>query len=127
MIAYGQRMSRKSIDLPGIVEYWSDRVGHLLEACTRDREQLPDDQSIDVPFHEFMADDIAMVRKIYAKAGLPMTEQAAAALQQFIDDHPRGKHGRIAYNLQDDFGVDPDALRKRFAFYFEQFPVQAEM
>lgn len=126
MIAYGQRMSRTSIDLGNVVQYWSDRVHHLLEACARDRDSWPENQSIDVPFHEFMADDIGMVRRIYEKAGLPMTEAAAAELQQFIDDHPRGKHGQIVYNLREDFGVDPEQLRRRFDFYFEHFPVEAE-
>ena len=126
MIAYGQRMSRNTIDLKSITDYWSDRVVHLLQACARDRGKFPDSQSIDVPFHKFMADDITMVRKIYDKAGLPMTEQAATELQRFIDDHPRGKHGRVVYKLKEDFGVDPDELRKRFDFYFQQFPVQAE-
>lgn len=126
MVAYGQRMSRNRIDLQNIVQYWSDRVVHLLEACARDHDKLPDNQRIDVPFHEFMADDIAMVNKIYATAGLPMTDAAAAELQQFIATHPRGKHGRVVYNLKDDFGVEPEVLRKRFDFYFQQFPVQAE-
>jgi hypothetical protein len=126
MIAYGQRMSRHSIDLPNIIEYWSDRVLHLLECCARDRWALAEEQSIDVPFHKFMADDIAMVERIYSKANLPMTASARAQLQQFIADHPRGKHGRIVYDLQEDFGFDPAKLRKRFDFYFEQFPVQAE-
>jgi hypothetical protein len=43
-----------------------------------------------------------------------------------MEQNPRGKHGRIVYDLQADFGVDPDALRKRFDFYFERFPIQAE-
>ena len=55
-----------------------------------------------------------------------MTDAAASELQQFIDDHPRGKHGRIIYNLREDFGVNPEELRERFNFYFEQFPVKAE-
>ena len=126
MIAYGQRMSRTSIDLKNIVDYWSDRIVHLLQACARDRDKLPEEQSIDVPFHEFMADDIGMVRRIYDKAGLAMTDEAATELQRFLEDHPRGKHGRVIYNLQEDFGVDPDTLRQRFDFYFQQFPVQAE-
>jgi hypothetical protein len=126
MIAYGQRMSRDDIDLATIIDYWSDRVLHLLHACARDRGKLPEGQSIDVPFHEFMADDIGMVRQIYAKAGLPMTPEAQAELQQFVDEHPRGKHGRVIYNLKEDFGVDPEQLRQRFDFYFQQFPVQAE-
>ena len=126
MVAYGARMSRDSIDLDNIIGYWSDRVLHLLQACAEDRGALPSSQSIDVPFHEFMADDIEMVRRIYEKAGLQMTETAAAELQRFIDDHPRGKHGQVVYNLRDDFGVEPAELRERFQFYFDQFPVRAE-
>ena len=126
MIAYGQRMSRYRVDVKAVVDYWSDRVLHLLRACASDRSVLPEAQSIDVPFHEFMADDLGMVRKIYDRAGLAMTDEAAAQLQQFLDDHPRGKHGRIVYDLEADFGVKPEELRQRFDFYFEQFPVQAE-
>ena len=78
-------------------------------------------------FHEFMADDLAMVEKIYQRAGLPMSDQARGELQAFLDAHPRGKHGRIVYDLQGDFGVEPAALRARFDFYFKQFPVQVEV
>jgi len=126
MLGYGQRMSRTHVDTKALVDYWSDRVLHLLQGCARDRGKLPGARSIDVPFHEFMADDIGMVRKIYDKAGLAWTEQSAAELQQFMADHPRGKHGRIVYDLEADFGVKPEDLRQRFNFYFEQFPVQAE-
>jgi hypothetical protein len=41
-------------------------------------------------------------------------------------DNPRGKHGRILYDLPGDFGVDPDELRERFGFYYERFPIQME-
>ena len=73
-----------------------------------------------------MANDIAMVKRIYAKAGLAWTDRSEVELLQFMVDHPRGKHGRIRYDLEADFGVDPEELRRRFDFYFEQFPVQAE-
>jgi len=126
MLAYGQRMSRTHVDLPCLLDYWSERVLHLLEACARDRHRLPAAQSIDVPFHEFMADDIGMVESIYARAGLPMTAAARQQLRDFMDAHPRGRHGRIVYDLRGDFGVEPEALRRRFDFYFEQFPVRAE-
>jgi len=127
MIAYGQRMSRKRIDLDGLIQYWSDRVVHLLQACTAERHKIPEAQSIDVLFHEFMADDIAMVEQIYRKADLAMTPQARGQLQAFLDAHPRGKHGRIVYNLREDFGVEPAQLRSRFNFYFDRFPVQLEV
>ena len=127
MVAYGQRTSRKHVDLDGVIGYWSDRVAHLLEACATDRHKIPEAQSIDVLFHEFMADDMAMVEKIYRKAGLEMTEEARGQLRRFLEEHPRGKHGRIVYDLREDFGVEPTQLRERFAFYFDRFPVRVEV
>ncbi|HEY6131037.1 MAG TPA: sulfotransferase, partial [Halioglobus sp.] len=127
MLAYGQRVNRKKVDLDGLITYWTDRVVHLLQACVRDRAALPAGQSIDVPFHDFMADDLGMVEKIYARAELAMTAPARRQLQTFIDTHPRGRDGRVVYNLRDDFGVTPAQLRARFAFYFDRFPVQVEV
>jgi hypothetical protein len=47
-------------------------------------------------------------------------------MREFIDAHPRGKHGSVVYNLKEDFGIDPAALRERFQFYFDAFPVRPE-
>lgn len=126
MLGYGQRMSRKSVDLQKLVDYWPDRIAHLLRGCADDRRKLPESQSIDVPFHEFMKDDMGMIERIYAKAGLEMTDQARGQLQQYIDDHPRGKDGQMVYDLKGDFGVDRETLSQRFDFYYEQFPVRRE-
>ncbi len=127
MLGYGQRINRKQVELGGLVSYWSDRVQHLLQACVNDRPLWSSRQSIDVMFHEFMADDLAMVEQIYARAGLAMTAVARRELQCFLDAHPRGKDGRVVYDLQGDFGVDPTQLRTRFSFYFDRFPVRAEV
>ncbi|MEM9731694.1 MAG: sulfotransferase [Myxococcota bacterium] len=126
MLTYGDRLRRTRVDPPAVAQYWSDRVEHLLRACVRDRALVPAEQSIDVLFHEFMADDVAMVERIYRVANLEMTPGARASLGQYMIENPRGKHGRIVYDLQGDFGVDPEALRARFAFYFEAFPIRAE-
>jgi hypothetical protein len=126
MLAYGQRNGRKKVEPHRLIEYWSDRVEHLLRACVRDRQIIPDEQSIDVLFHEFMANDLKMVERIYEKAGDRMEETTRAELQAFLDDHPRGKYGRVVYDLRSDFGIDPDALRERFGFYFDAFAVERE-
>ena len=36
------------------------------------------------------------------------------------------KHGRVVYDLEGDFGVSAEELRRRFDFYFERFPVAVE-
>jgi hypothetical protein len=123
MIVYGQRLYRKQVEAKRIVDYWIDRIEHLLRACVRDRAVWPDAQSIDVPFDTFMADDIAMVERIYDKADLPMTEAARASLAAFMAEHPRGREGQVVYHLERDFGVAPAALRERFGFYFDAFPI----
>lgn len=126
MLAYGDRVRRKHVDPAAVAGYWTDRVEKLLRACVRDRELLPVDNSLDVLFHEFMADDIATVENIYALAGLEMTGQARSELDGYMTANPRGKHGQVVYDLKADFGIEPEALRERFAFYFERFPVRAE-
>ena len=126
MLAYGQRNGRKKVEPQRLIEYWSDRVEHLLRACVRDRAVIPAEQSIDVLFHEFMADDLKMVERIYEKAGDRMGEVTRGELQAFLDEHPRGKYGRVVYDLRGDFGVDPEALRERFGFYFDAFAVERE-
>ncbi|HTO59154.1 MAG TPA: sulfotransferase [Pseudomonadales bacterium] len=126
MLAYGARLRRTRVDLPDIAAYWIDRIERLLRACVRDRDRLPATRSLDVLFHRFMADDVGMVERIYALADLPMTAAARARLDAFMNDNPRGKFGRVVYDLRGDFGVDPADLRRRFGFYLERFPVQIE-
>jgi len=126
MLAYGSRIRCHKVDMEGLATYWCDRVETLLRRCVRDRDLLPESQSIDVLFHEFMADDIGMVERIYDLADHPMTPETRKQFQDYMTANPRGKHGRLRYDLEADFGIDPDALRKRFDFYFERFPIRAE-
>ena len=122
MLAYGERMFYPDIDAQGLLEYWTDRVERLLRACVRDRHLWPESQSIDVPFEDFMADDISVVHEIWNRAGLPQSETADREIREFIDSHPRGRYGQIVYNLERDFGITPNELRKRFDFYFDAYP-----
>ena len=123
MLAYGQRMNRKKVISDQLLDYWVDRIQHLLQACANDRHKLPENQSIDVPFHVLIKDDVGMVEKIYEKAGLPMTDQARSELSQFVDQH-KDEYGRVIYDLRKQFGADPDELRERFRFYYDAFPVK---
>lgn len=126
MLVYGDRIRRKRVDPPAVAAYWIDRIERLLRSCVRDRDQIPVERSIDVLFHEFMDDDLAMVRRIYELADLEMTSKAEEDLDAYMLANPRGKHGRIVYDLKGDFGVDRDELRERFGFYFDRFPIEIE-
>ena len=126
MLAYGHRISRKQVPINELLEYWTARVKQLLQACVRDRNVLPEAQSIDIPFHILIEDEVAMVENIYQKAGLEMTPQARGQLSQFVDDQ-EGQNGRVIYNLKDNFGIEPDDLREQFDFYYNAFPVKRNL
>ena len=125
MVAYSMRLTRDRVDLEAAGAYWSDRLERMLRRCAEERSVLPDGQTIDVHFDEFMRDDMAMVKRIYALAAQPFDEQARSSMSAFVADHPRGKHGTVEYDLA-QFGLDPAELRAEFAFYTERFGVTLE-
>jgi len=127
MLCYGARMTYKSTEPEWYLDYWSRRIQQLLSASVRDRHVLPEQRTIDVLFHEFMADDFATVERIYEVAGLPMTSAARRQIRSHLDDHARGKHGRVVYDLREDFGAAPERVREPFGFYLERFAVQDEV
>jgi hypothetical protein len=67
-----------------------------------------------------------MVERIYARNDRALTPKARAQLDVFMTANPRGKHGQLGYDLRGDFGLDPDAVRSRFGYYFDRFPVMVE-
>ncbi|MBY0510851.1 MAG: sulfotransferase [Rhodospirillaceae bacterium] len=127
MLAYGDRIRRNPTDPHATARYWIDRVEHLLRACVRDRGIWGEHQSMDVLFHKYMSDEDSVLREVYRLADLEMTPAAEAELKAYLAANPRGKHGRVQYDLAGDFGVDIKQLRERFQFYFDEFPVEHEL
>ncbi|MBA2326447.1 MAG: sulfotransferase [Actinobacteria bacterium] len=125
MLTYTSRLTQERVDPARIGGYWADRTERMLRACVDDRHVLPADQSIDVRFDEFMADDIAMVERIYDLAGQPFTPETRAAMDAFMADHPRGKFGGVRYDLT-AFGLDRDERRDALRFYVERFGITEE-
>jgi hypothetical protein len=122
MLAYGDRMRRAEVNAGGLAAYWVDRIERLLRSAVRDAHLIPPEQRVDVEFGAFMADDLAMAARILDVAGLGLTDTARSELETYLAGNPRGKEGRVIYDLRRDFGLDPRDLRERFAFYYEAFP-----
>lgn len=127
MLAYGHRILRTKVEPKKVLAYWADRFELLLKAFVRDRHVWPQTQSLDIQFADFMADQHETLERIYVHHGWELNDQARQQIQHFIDTHPRGKFGRVQYKLKEHFGVEPDQLRERFAFYFDAFGVKPEV
>lgn len=126
MLGYSDRIRRDPTDPPGLARHWADRIERLLRACLAERDAWGPDQSLDLLFHDYMADQEGVMRQVYALADLPLTPEAEDALTGYLRENPRHQHGRVIYDLEGVFETDVAALRERFAFYYDRFPVKWE-
>ncbi len=106
---------------------WTQRLAAGLEHATRIRDEakLPESQVLDVPFREFMADEIAMVRKIYEHFGMEYSAEAERRMRAFLAANAADKHGRHTYDLS-LAGLDEATERKRYAAYQQRFEIPSE-
>lgn len=126
MMAYFDRLRRSEADLPGLAEYWIARIERLLRKCVDDRARVPANRIRDVMFHEFMADQLGTVEKVCNDAGLEVSPEARVRFEAYLAGNKRHRHGKVHYDLAGQFGIDIGALRERFSFYYDAFPVERE-
>lgn len=119
---YEARFREKKVDVGWHLDYWTDRVRTILESYVRDCDVVPEGQRLDVDFTRLVSDEAAVMSELYAKAGLPETEQSAAERAAYSASHVRGKHGVIDNDLARNFGADVGAIREQFAFYYDKVP-----
>jgi hypothetical protein len=120
MMTYTMRMSVDEVDVNTVAEYWITRIDEMLSACMRDHDQLPAERTIDVRFDEFMADDLAMVQRVWDVAAYAPSLESKKAVAGYMSGHQRGRLGRVEYHAE-DLGLDKEDLRRRFAPYVERF------
>jgi hypothetical protein len=127
MLCYGARTAYRTTDPAWYRDYWTERIGRLLDTSLRDRSLLPAGGTVDVRFHEYMADEMGTAARVYEAAGMTFTDRAHHDLEAYRAAHPRGKEGQVVYDLRRDFGVAPGEVRARFGSYLDRFDVRTEV
>jgi hypothetical protein len=89
--------------------------------ATRDHDTNPT-RNIDVDYRSLMADPIGTVETLCVRTGVPFDEGSRGAVQHWLDEHAQDRHGIHRYTPE-DFGLDADRIRARFAFYSRRFEV----
>jgi hypothetical protein len=115
------------IDPIEVAEDWTRRLKRVLEHAieVRSAREYPEAIFYDMYFQDFVANQFAVVEQIYEALGLPMTDVGAERMKAFIADNPKGKHGIHRYSPE-EYGVDPDAVRRAFHIYIERFDLKPE-
>ncbi|MGZ6957202.1 MAG: sulfotransferase family protein [Acidimicrobiia bacterium] len=127
MACYGARTTYRTTRPEWYRDYWTDRIGRLLDASLRDRHLVDPKRAVDVYFDRYMADETGTLARVYERAGIELTETARAEIDAYRRDHPRGKDGRVVYDLRGDFSTTPDEVRSRFGAYLDRFDVRIEV
>jgi Sulfotransferase family len=120
MITYSARMHRSPVPVEQIAGYWVDRLERMLNALIRDRDTIGPQRSIDIRFDDFLANELGVAERVYDLAGEPFTNQARAAIADYLAGHQRGRLGNVETSCQ-MFGLTEDDLRARFAPYVDRF------
>ncbi|WP_007507419.1 sulfotransferase family protein [Pseudofrankia saprophytica] len=121
------KTSQKRPDIDTHVAYWVDRLERMLRSYLRDRHVVPAGQLVELRFDEIVGNDVQAAAGVLERAGLEVTDETRADIEHYLASHPRGKRGRVVYDLEGDFGLDADELRARFAFYTDTFQIRPEV
>ncbi|MFM7224209.1 MAG: sulfotransferase family protein [Actinomycetota bacterium] len=127
MNCYGARTLYRETRPEWYRDYWTDRIGRLVDASLRDRSLLPADRTLDVAFDRYMDDEPGTIARIYELAGIELTERARSEIYAYLSTHPRSRGGRVVYDLRGDFHTTPEAVRDRFGAYCDAFAVGIEV
>lgn len=120
MVAYAERMFRYPPDPIRVGAVWAERLGQMLDDLLIDRDTLTATTSTDLRFDDFLADQEGAVERILALAGEVFSPSARAGVADYLATHTKGHLGTVDYRPE-AVGLDPAALRKRFAPYVARF------
>ncbi len=102
-------------------EFWAQSLRRLVAW----REKNDDAAFCDIAYRDIADDPIPAISGMYAAFGEELAADAEQPMRSFLRNNPKDKHGVHRYSLE-DYGIDPDELRRQYAFYNERFTIPSE-
>jgi len=103
-----------------VMDAWSIHLQRAVEARRRHRDKPQ--QFFDAHFEDTLADPVDLLRRAYEHFGLELSDVARDRMSAFLAANPRGSRGVHRYAAE-DFGLEIDDIRGRFAEYVDEFGV----
>ena len=107
------------VDRAEIGAHWSGRWARGLERAIAVRAGC-EERFLDVHYADLVGDPMGQVARIYAHAGVELTDAARAQMRQWAVENERDRRPVHAYTLE-EFGFEESILREQFAAYVERF------
>src|SRR5207253_1106875 len=101
MFCTAQGMSSDMVDRRQVGQATLDYSAWQMRQCIEQRGELEKTHRIvDVSYKDIVAQPLALVERIYATAGIELSEAARAAMAQWDAKNPQHKHGRHEYSQE---------------------------
>lgn len=124
MVAHGYGVFSDEVDTHEVAGHWHRNNADMVKAAMRVRVLSPT-SFLDVSYYDLLQDPMAPVRRIYEFAGLALTPQALAAMDDSRKRNVQNRHGVHRYRLE-DFGLSKAQIHRDYAAYREHFQIPEE-
>jgi hypothetical protein len=91
---------------------------HNMDAHLANRRAHPELPLLDVRFEDLVGSLPAVLRRVYADAGLSLSEASLDRMLKWDAEHTMHKQGEFKYSL-DELGLDEAVIRSKMSDYFE--------
>ncbi|TFH24188.1 MAG: sulfotransferase [Myxococcales bacterium] len=121
-------MTSEPVDPLEIAHEWSDYNARAYDLSVDARRSglIPPERVVDVQFRDYLADPVGIVRKIYDKFDVELTDQAERRMRAHLDSNPVDKHGKHVHTFEDT-GLELTEEREKVRRYQEYFGVESEV
>lgn len=118
-------MHRDHVDYEEIGRDWLQLWRTAMDRTIAVRETANAEQFFDLHYDQFVADPVAMMRRIYQYFGYPLSEAAEAGIRRWVVEQPADKYGVHRYDAA-QFGLNDTVIRETFKPYIERFGIRLE-
>jgi hypothetical protein len=125
MVAHSRGVFSDEVDPREVGRHWLRKVRRMIDRSLAVRDGGRGASFVDVSYYDLVKDPIAQVRRVYAHAGLALTDEALAAMNEVIRRDVKDRHGRHVYRAR-DFGLSPALIEETFADYRARFGIPRE-
>jgi hypothetical protein len=122
LIKYVRAIYSDEVDLKGIGETFMDTFQVMIDRANAYRAKHGADAILDVQYADTLSDPLGEIRRIYDRFDEPLTPEAEGAMQAYLANNQKGKHGKHSYDLA-EYGLSKEAVRERFKSYIEDYDI----
>lgn len=98
-----------------------DGMPRIMENYMNLRKEVDPKRFLDLDYRDTVKDPVAQIRRIYEYFDYPWPDGYEEIIDQYMEENKQHKFGKHKYSVT-DYGLDVDAVRKRFTTYTDAYP-----